>query len=88
MGLQQFDTVKLPDYSLCYLVNGDGSGLEDDDIATIDEWLKDLTDEHGYISFHFLDDEGEEAYFCHSPEFGLACNVVDTELWASVTDEV
>ena len=81
---KQLCTVKLPEYAICYLVNGDSSGLEDADVTAIDEWYASF--DTGHLSFHFLDDEGIDPYFCAFPEFGLACDVVDTEVWATVKD--
>jgi hypothetical protein len=57
--------VEMPDYSLSYLVNGDASGLEDEDVKNID----------GQVIFDTIEEEG---HFTHSPEFGLACHCVDS----------
>lgn len=35
-------TEKIPTWSLCYLVNGDASGLTDEEIQAIDCWHKEL----------------------------------------------
>lgn len=35
-------TEKIPTWSLCYLVNGDASGLTDEELQTIDRWYKDM----------------------------------------------
>ena len=37
-SLVKIDTVNLPDWSVCYLVNGDSSGLDDEQIAQCDAW--------------------------------------------------
>ena len=79
MPIEHIDTVKLPTYALCYLVNGDSSGLEDDDIDAIDRWYNSYGKE---LQLEAVDKESEP-YFTHSPEFGLACDVVDYEIWGS-----
>ena len=33
-------TEKIPTWSLCYIVNGDASGLTEEEIQTIDRWYK------------------------------------------------
>jgi hypothetical protein len=33
-------TFTLPSYWACYLINGDASGMEDDEIKEVDDWLK------------------------------------------------
>lgn len=35
-------TEKIPTWSLSYLVNGDASGLTDEELQTIDRWYKDM----------------------------------------------
>lgn len=42
MKVIDYYELALPDYSLSYLVNGDGSGLEPEDIETIDAWHADM----------------------------------------------
>jgi len=70
--------VKLPDYSLSYLINGDNSGLTPDDIATIDRYMDDYYNTallyQGDVTVSV---ESEEGYFTNNPAFGLACNVYD-----------
>lgn len=34
-------TEKIPTWSLCYLVNGDATGLTDEEIALVDKWYQD-----------------------------------------------
>jgi hypothetical protein len=36
------DTVEAPAYWACYLINGDASGMEDDEIAECDRWCESL----------------------------------------------
>ena len=67
-----------PSYALCALVNGDTSGLDDEDERAlnaflerekgIDVWTVKTNEETG---------ESCEPYFSSNPEFGLACDCVD-----------
>ena len=46
---------KIPTWNLCYIINGDATGLTDEEIRLIDNWLNDwkaeivspVTDEEG-----------------------------------------
>lgn len=78
---------RVPDYAAPYLVNGDASGLSEEDIENIDKWVAAMN-EDGYSVTEWCevveDDDGEwcisedtEPYFSSSPEFGLPCNVYD-----------
>ncbi len=78
--------VKLPDWSLCYLINGDPfeSGTEEQnmqDKAQVDNYMKlfyDVAKElNGSAHISILNDE---PYFSHSPAFGMASNVNDCEI--------
>ena len=60
---------KIPTWSLGYLINGDSTGLTDEEIALADQWSKDTKAE--VISPH-TDIEGKmQPYFTHVPAFGL-----------------
>lgn len=48
----------LPEWSLCYIVNGDDQGLSDKEIAMVDSWLEELK----VINI----DVKDEGYFAHS----------------------
>jgi hypothetical protein len=51
----------------CYLINGDCSGMEDDDIAACDKWANDLYKDAGWYVVDLERDEGgdSEAEFSH-----------------------
>ena len=67
--------IKLPDYSLSYLINGDSSGINEEDIALIDNWYKTYTDRlQSGESIVISLPEDEYPEFTWAPEFGLACN--------------
>ena len=40
------EIVPLPNYSLSYLINGDSSGLNEDEIIKIDNWLNELSSQY------------------------------------------
>lgn len=71
-------TEKIPTRALCYLINGDASGLTDEDIAIADKWC-----EVNNVTAVCAPDtqEGEcSPYFTHCPAFGLPSDVVDCEV--------
>lgn len=49
-----------PAHWACYFINGDASGLEDDEIAWADAWADDLPG--------FIVSCGEEAYYSSNPD--------------------
>ena len=67
-----------PSWAICTLINGDESGIEDEDLHDLNVFLK---REHYVSSWDVARDEetGEpcEPYFCTSPDFGLAGDVID-----------
>ena len=73
-----YNNLRIPTYALSYLINGDNSGLDDQDKQNIDSYMSkfyNLAEDHdGYVIFS---QENEEEYFSSHPEFGLACNVQD-----------
>jgi len=81
MEVHSENKVEMPDYALCYLIYGDGSGLEDSDIKEIDQYMESFYSKakevEGYV---LVSPEDSEQYFSASPAFGLPCNVVDTNI--------
>ena len=71
-------TEKIPTWSLAYIINGDATALTDDEVLTIDRWMKQwqvqdvspLTNEEG----------NAQPYFTHYPLFGLPTEVEDCEI--------
>jgi len=80
---KQLTTVQLPEWSVCYLINGDSSYLEDDDATMIDEWLEETMQGFEAESITF-DIEEHDSGFDPFPEFGLACDTLTTTLWGHV----
>lgn len=72
----------LPDYSLSYLINGDDSGLEGEDIDAIDQFMEyyyKLADEvGGNVVIDIPEDS--EPFFTHDPAFGLACDCYECNI--------
>ena len=62
----------IPSWALCAIINDDRTGLENEDVKLLDEWLE----ENGYDIICPPNDE-DEGYFTHCPAFGLACDVYD-----------
>ena len=75
--------VKIPTWALCYLINGDDSGLEAEDKKLVDDWVE-KTREGGRIDV-CCPKEGEEAYFCRYPAFGLPCDVEECDVVVNKT---
>lgn len=71
----QLTTEKIPVYALSALINGDYSGMEEEDIQNISEWL-----ERSEIKEVICPtDEEYKPYFTECPAFGLATDVVDCQ---------
>ena len=63
----------------CYIVNGDASGLTEEEIQTIDRWYKGIGVQ---VVSPVMDDEcGTQPYFSHYPAFGLPTEVVDCDIY-------
>ena len=75
---------KIPAWAICYLVNGDLTGLTEEEIETVQKWEKDnkvidvspkrITGKNG--------EEGDiaEPYFSSYPAFGLPTDVYDCDV--------
>jgi hypothetical protein len=92
MKLINYIEDKFPTYALSYVINGDASGMEDEDIANCDEWYARLTESlkesHPDARIEFLyDDQDESGSFTPYPAFGLACDTVDCVIAAYVSNE-
>lgn len=71
-------TESLPVWSLNYCINGDATGLTEEEIAMIDKWMQDWQVE---IISPIADNEGNyQPSFSHSPLFGLATDVIDCDI--------
>lgn len=71
-------TEKIPTWSLGYIINGDMTGLTDEEIRMIDNWYKEWKIQS--VS-PVTDEEGNALpYFSHYPLFGLPAEVEDCEI--------
>ena len=71
----EFMTEPIPTWALCYLINGDRTGLNDTELAMIDKWY---ADNNVQTITTTPENEGStHTYFSHFPAFGLASEVVD-----------
>lgn len=69
---------KIPTWSLGYIINGDATGLTDEEIRMIDNWLNDWQVQ---VVSPVTDEEGNaQPYFSHCPLFGLAAEVEDCDI--------
>lgn len=66
----------IPTWSLCYIINGDASGLTDEEIRMVDEAIRKNNIE--IVSPRYNEDMCTEPYFSHYPFFGLPTEVEDT----------
>jgi hypothetical protein len=80
-----------PCYALSYLVNGDASGLEEEDIKAIDAWeeecRKKLEDLYPEASIIFDLQYSAEPSFTRHPAFGLACDTAPCAFIAFVPND-
>ena len=70
-----FTIEKIPVWALCYLVNGDFSGLTDEDKAIVDEWWE--RNIVVTVSTVYDEENNGHPYFTYFPAFGLASDVID-----------
>lgn len=68
----QFIKEPIPVWALSALINADYTGLEDEDITAVEQWL----DTTGYSQV-CCPEEDDEMYFAPYPAFGLASDVID-----------
>ena len=61
----------IPTWALSALINADYSGLEEEDITLVEEWLSTT----GY-SIVCCPNEEDECFFSSHPAFGLASDVI------------
>lgn len=71
---------KIPQYAICAIEYGDFSGLDDEDIDNINEFLECLFTNGFVVDWHINEPEGEP-YFTSCPAFGMATEVVDADFY-------
>lgn len=60
--------LNIPDYALSYLVDGDDSGLQDEELKEIDEW-------ESRMNVYRIDPTNEKDEFNINPAFGKPCSI-------------
>lgn len=76
--LQLFDDLQVPCYALPYLINGDFSGLAEEDIKAIDTWYAYYANLAAKMGGSVIfENDSDSTYFTSVPEFGLPCECVD-----------
>lgn len=73
-----FQVMPIPTWALCYIINGDSTGLTVEEVAMIDKWH---TDNNVVTVSPASDEEGNShPYFSRNPAFGEASEVVDCDV--------
>lgn len=81
--------VKVPVWAINYLEYGENEGLQGDEKQIVDEWYENLMKnaEKKFktnvksLTFEWKEDESDFEFF---PEFGLACNCAETDIYVSL----
>lgn len=69
---------KIPTWSIGYIINGDSTGLTEDEIRMIDNWLNEWQVE---IVSPITDGQGNaQPYFSHCPLFGFPAEVEECDI--------
>ena len=70
---------RIPTWALCYLVNDDPSGLSEEDIRMVDEFVN--KNNVSIVDPVRTNEDGDfHEYFSHYPAFGLGTDVVDCNI--------
>jgi len=72
MKIKEKHTYTFPSYAISALINGDYSGLEEDDEKNLKGFLK----RESYIDEWDVDSDQDPSFTSH-PAFGLACDCVE-----------
>ena len=70
MSLIEIGILEIPQHTLVYFINGDASGMSDEEIVACDKFSK-------YYPGLILSPVDDDPYFSPAPVFGLPCTVVD-----------
>ena len=78
----EYSEEKIPTWSLGYLINGDPTGLSEEEIQMIDNWVRSWGVEN---VVPIEDEDGIEntEYFSYYPLFGLATDVQDCRIYTT-----
>ena len=75
--MKYLTTEKIPVWAVYYLEYGDPSGLDDEDIELVDEFISDNFERGFVMDFP----TGASSYFTSHPAFGKACEVYDIDFY-------
>lgn len=71
----------VPNYALSYIINGDASGIDDNDQENADAWMEFFEDKAkelgGAVIYSVTEDTND---FCNNPAFGLACDTTKVDV--------
>lgn len=70
---------RIPTWSLGYIINGDATGLENEEIELVDKFIRDN-------KVVCVSCDNDDTYFSSCPVFGLACEVAECTVIYDVTD--
>lgn len=78
----EYSVEKIPTWSLGYLINGDQTGLNEEEVQMIDNWVRSWGVEN---VVPIEDEDGIEntEYFSYYPLFGLATDVQDCRIYTT-----
>jgi len=74
--LTEYTDLNVPTWALGYLINSDKQGLNVQEIAQCDSWMRSFQNESPVENASFLLSTEQEEFFTRWPEFGLACTCV------------
>lgn len=88
---------RIPEWSLCYLINGDREGLNDEEIESVDEFINEITESAKCYGVHFctavMNEDKYSNYYRDElnpyPDFGSefgACTTYDLPCYIDVDD--
>lgn len=77
--IKYWNTLSIPEWSVCAIEYGDYSGLSDDEIALIEGFFQDFPCDRFTIQW------GSDREFCISPAFGLPGTCIDADFYEHVT---
>ena len=82
--LSKQQNARVPSWALSYLINGDYSGITEDEKTTVDKWLdgmnKWVESIGGNPLYMNINPVTEHEFFTKYPEFGLPCDCTECDI--------
>lgn len=75
-------TEKFPTWALCYLYNADATNLNDDEVEMVDNFMATMHELSNGRGVSYEVEDIDNPYFTTCPAFGLACDVVDLNIYS------